>query len=329
MPDKYFNEHIKIYMNIILMSEFTVGVLKPKKYTFDNVSKMSEYQDTLSNDIKLHKITPAYLMEFVVNSISLTPTMMGASTEIYQDENIVYQFCHLDASNPTLNKNEDNINSIAGYLSIAKEDVYGTCIILKNIIQEDKTCKNGNIDLDELKLILRKKFFHTGICLKADQTFKTFEFNTHPVQEFYNNERANNFRYVEFKLLKWTLILFVEKEPQNDELNMIASKFDEKFIIRGDILICAKINDKEYYDLDEETMKMIIEVCLCETDLKNLELAEKEPVKINGIPTVLNAPIILRDRYKKALEINKNQLENITEEDIEKLKNSESLNSKL
>ena len=285
------------------MEKFNIAIIKPNTFKFNENDLKSLTVDKILVDIKnyINIISLSYhdLMEKIVTTIGLKPELMGDTNICYEDDKNVYQISHLDPKKNNLPEN--NINGIASYLPIDDINIYGNAVLLCSKITNNNTCVNDSLNLSMIANLIYNKIVNTGIKINADGTITEFNYINDPLVNMSKDEK-DNLRWLECNILKFNLILFVQKNPNPNTLNKKGTRLFGSHRICGDIYVIEKLTDNKFGNLSKTTFIKLLEICYGPLNSRNLEEHEnKDGEKIDNLPIVYNRYCLLNDRYKNKI----------------------------
>lgn len=286
------------------MTENIIAIIKTNDFLF---SKEKHYlqKENLSEDIskfiEFKKTPNTDLMENIINSIQLTPDLIGDSQICFETINNVYQICFVyNENNDNVNNESTNNNNFASYL--IGEKLIGNCVLINSKVSEDNnTCEPDTIDLETITNIIYKKFVHKGIFVSSNENESIVEFDyfNNPL-EFYNcsEEEYNKFKIIETPFLKFSISAYIEINSENldDKINKRATKILGTYKVKGNIILIVK-TPNEFNDFDKEIYKKIYILASNSLNTRTIKPEEnKEDVKINDLQVVFNRYHLLEKR---------------------------------
>lgn len=290
---------------------FEIAIINPNNVTFTNDEILSINNDILKNRIEQYiefrTVTPDTMMIEIVDTIKLNTSQMGSTTLCKEDENYVYQLCHLDPpenndTNNNINNNNNNINNVASHLAMGNNtNIYGSCVMICSKIKDTGLCETHTISMDDIVNILYHKLTHKCVKINCDNSVEEIVFINDPIENMNINANVNqNFQWMELPLIKFNLIVFIQTNPLQDTINKKATKLVGTHKIHGDILVAAKSSEDEYIDMDIQLFEKLL--ILSSGPLIKRVLTDdekKDGERIDGLPIVQNKYHILNERLKK------------------------------
>jgi len=241
------------------MQKFEIAIIKPNNYIITDVvidqMEVSKIEENIIDYVELISVeSPTEMMEVVVDKIQLTSDIMGYTTKCAENENYVYQICHIVPDKA--DEKTSDINGIASHLGEGQLKIYGTCVLIKTKILSNNTCESVSLTINDISHLLQRKFIHTGVIVRPDDTVDEFTFSKDPIEQFVAD--AQNYRYLEIEYLNMIFMVYIELIPTHDEINKMASIFSYSHKIHGNTLMAMKTTDGEYLDLDKELFNKVI-----------------------------------------------------------------------
>lgn len=283
------------YHNLLYMSLYTVAIIDPNITLTD-----------IPSYVTIHDILFENLMELVIDTINLTPDLVGDTDTIYETADNIYQLCHLNQEHNGGKDDEANINKICTQLVNNGEKVYGKCVIICSLISPNGTCIPASITLEDVTNILRSKLYHKAINIQIDGTITEIEFTINPLEGI---TIQDNYKSIEVPFLKFNLLAFCELKPENDTINKKASRFIGRHRVHGNIIIAAKSSEFEYIDIDSNIFDQLFQLSslpLSERKLNDAEKHEEEekaPGEQNDLPIIQNRYNILKKRISEYKDV--------------------------
>jgi hypothetical protein len=248
---------------------FEIAIIKPNNYIV-NVENQTpqEFKDSvqniIDNDTTLVTVeTTDQMMQTIVDTINLTPDLMGDTDMCYDDTNYIYQLCHLNREVNKLNLNENELNQFSRYLIHNRKNIYGKTVIIKSKIGKDSVCQSCTITKDDIYNIFYKRIIHKGILLKQDNNPREFYFTNNPLSDYLSTHPQNNtdnFRWTELSFLKFNLLILFKINNKDDEINKLATRLMGSHKIYGDVIITSKLNKHDYCDIDIDLFNKLLYV---------------------------------------------------------------------
>ncbi|CAH6421501.1 Hypothetical protein KVN_LOCUS314 [uncultured virus] len=284
------------------MEKFNIGIIQPNQIDLQifkrNDLSIQNIIDVINNFVTLKETSWEYMMDDVTEIIHLDTELLGDTILVFENENYIYQFCHL---NPELNGKiglENDANYLSSFINIDKTKLFGPTVLICSQITQNFTCVPCTIDINTIAKIIYSKIIHKGIFIKTNGTIEEFKYLNDPM-EIIGSSDISNYQWMQFSILKFNIVLFVQVEPINDEINKKITKFNGQHFIHGDAIIVLKSSENDFIDIDHELFLKILDIC--EGPLTNRNLTEEElndDQKNNNLPIIKNQFCILNSRLK-------------------------------
>lgn len=235
------------------------------------------------------------LMKIIVTTIAQTPDDIGDTAIILETYDNIYQMCYLDKEKNNKSVNENDINGVASNLILNKNKVYGDVVLIKTRLNEHYMTEADHLDIDEVNYLLDCRINNMGLLIRVDGTVDEFRFNNSPLE---NRMDGDNWRMMEMDLFKFRFNLYFQKNPSENIINKIVTRFVGDRIIHGDCLIIIKATENDYGFIDKELFSKIDTVCW--DYIINRRIAQEPESKVDGqIPVIDNGYTVVRKRYNK------------------------------
>jgi hypothetical protein len=153
------------------MEKFNIVVISPNKFKFDKncVADQEILLTEINELLEIKQVTLDTMMETIVNVINLTPQLMGDTTVCYENQEYVYQLCHMRLKENNMEEDFKYINGISSYLVSGKEEIYGYTVLIKSKISDNFNCiPSSIINKTEIAELLMKRIRHTGVIVYSD-----------------------------------------------------------------------------------------------------------------------------------------------------------------
>lgn len=284
------------------LSEYTVAVIRPNNFKneeFDLSVTQTEISEVVKPYVELINVNRDNMMEVIVKTIGLTKELIGATNIVYQDENSIYQICHLNLEDDNKQKDDREQNGLCTILTIGDITVRGPAILLRSDITSKGICTTASVSPDNIVDIVYKKTVHRGVKVSPDGELTDFFFRKDPM-ESYNTEQIDNFQWMELPLFKLNLIVFIQVKPVVDKVNKKITQLVGREIIHGESLIVLKSVENEFLDVPIDMVEKLLIATLgpvSKRDMKEEELKDGE--KKDNLPIVMNGYHILNNRVEK------------------------------
>ena len=235
-------------------------------------------------------------MQTIVDSLQLTSELLADTTICKEDNESVFQICHISPKANNLEEKEENINGIGSYLSLHKICIYGDSVVIKSKVTCDKTCIIDSICMNDIVDMIYESIIHKYVLVKQDDTIENNTFYGGPLD---NIEDIDNYQCIEYSIFKFNLVLFIEVYPKVDKINEQVSALLGKKIC-GDVMITCKITENIYVDFDKNLYESIIKLCYSHPDTRNLKEDEIDNYVEDGntqsLPLIKNGYCIVQQR---------------------------------
>ena len=255
------------------------------------------------------------MMKLVIETIKMTDEMLGTTSVCYSDHKNIYQLCHLSpednneiSDKEKLNKirNEDEANNLCCYL--LRKKIYGDCVFIKSKITENHLCKSVSTTKKDIVNVLMRTVSRKCIKLFTNGNRSELIYYNDPLELLVtSNANADDvkkkFTFVELNIFKFTLMLYVKKNTQDQKINKLATRLVGNKKIYGDVIVTSMSGQYSFDNLDEVLFNKIINIC--GGPLANRDLLDNEKdIELNNyeLPTVRTKHVIVEERYKKHLQ---------------------------
>ncbi len=283
------------------------------RFTFDKI------ENDIEDYIKLTNISnETSMIELIVNTLEITPEINVFTTNIYEDEQYVFQMIHLiQYENHKLFENINNIviekkkNNIANILCNNLYKVFGNVIITKSKINSDNSISPENITLNDIINVFRKKKVNTGILIKPNNNLEEIEYVGNPLS-WMDANKTTNFRYYEIEIMGKIFMFFIEIMPENNILNNFATHlygganpiFGNVFLVMRNKPEDMRITENIYLDLFKNTIIKLEKI------IKNVNFDKsEEPVGYDHInKKYSNFYNLINEKYKNILKKDINEI---------------------
>ena len=264
----------------------------------------------------------------ILDTIGATSEMTIYTTNVYEEENYIYQMCHLNAfveSDDTryINKNIKALkkNGIATILCDNTQNVYGKSIVLKYKINSDYSVTLNDLDFtDFLKVFINKKI-NKGVYISIDGELKEIEYIGNPLSWMFPFEKTRNYRYYEKEIIGKIFMFFIEIKPSVDKVNKFASSMYNT-PIKGNVYITVRnkidditITEPVYYNISSDLiikLKKLMEDTNFSTD-QELFYYDSKNKKYQGYCNFINKTYNNYDFSKITLNIIDYEAESLNE----------------
>ncbi|AYV78755.1 MAG: hypothetical protein Edafosvirus30_6 [Edafosvirus sp.] len=281
------------------MSKFEIAIIKPNNYIITDIIpknlELDKIEENIEDFIDIVSVENTNeMMEIVVDKIQLTSDIMGYTTKCCENENYVYQICHTVPE-----KSQEAtaiINGIASHLGEGQLKIYGTCVLIKTKILSNNTCESTSVNINDIAYVLQRKFLHTGVIVRTDESVDEFTFSKDPIEQF--TSEMSNYRYLEMEYLNMIFMIFIELVPKHNTINKKTSILSYSHKIHGDTLIVLKTTENEYVDLDKQLFNKVM-TCISDLSIPRtlIETEDLNGTVKNGKQLVMNFYTTIANRY--------------------------------
>lgn len=272
-----------VYKNVasIKTNEFLIKEETP------NIKEL--INNAIKENVKIESIEETKLMEKVVDTIKCTPNDIADTIICYEDNNNIYQLCHLSTE-------KDN-NGISSYLSYENNTLKGNTLLIKTRITETGTCVLDSIEEKDVYNLIYKKIIIGGVKLDVNGTMNEFTYFMNPGYYFKDKDKYN---ILEFNFIGFNIFMVMEKVPENNTCNKYATRLYGDVKINGDVYIFQKNTENVYSHINKNTLEKLLDLSWGNLDNRNLlETEKKSDKKKDGLLIAMNKYIVLENRHKK------------------------------
>lgn len=284
-------------ISIIKMEQFQVAIINPNKLVLD----AKNLKDSLTEELIKTEIAPYItfkttsikeMMNIVYDTIKLTDKLMGNTSLCYEDSEYIYQLCHLSPKDNKKVEDESIANGISSYLVQGRFIIYGSSVLIRSRITNNNTCATDTIELDKIATLIYNKLIHKAIKISVTGEISEYTFYDDPLEDC-TKDVITNSRYVEVPLLKFNLLMFMDLNPELDNINKKATRLIGHSRVHGNVYIASKSTEHEYIDIDINLFNKLHKIA-SESELTE---DEKEDITVDNIPIIKNRHVILDSRY--------------------------------
>lgn len=231
-----------------------------------NRIKIDLLEEDIEDYVSCFNINDEYdLIMKIVDVTNATSDMTIHTTNIYEENDYVYQMYHLTTyynSKEFENINKKIIslkkNGISNILCDNMYDVYGKSIVLKYRINSDYSVTMLDLDFNDFLKLFTNKKINKGVYISVNGELKDTEYIGNPLSWILSHEKRDNYRYYEKEIMGKIFMFFIEVNPTDDKINEFATSMF-KSIIKGNIFIAVRnkiedinITDPVYYNISND-----------------------------------------------------------------------------
>lgn len=282
------------------MNSFKLAIIRPvDNLNLDELST-DEQWDVISSFIEFVDTTPEDMMSVVVETIDMSPELMGDTYTCSETTDAVYQFCFLSKTDNNLSEDRP-LNRIATWIyDDPSKEIHGSIVLMKSVISSDHICTHGSLEMEEIRDIIDEVRNHTGVLVKTDGSLSPFRFTSDPVRSVTN---PNNYSFTDLEIFGFSLLLFIQLIPDDQTTNHHISTLLGTKRVEGDVIVTSIIDQKKYGKLTPETLLRILNLSVSSLDDRTLtpEESQRGQKTDSGLLKVINGYHILNMR--EAMEI--------------------------
>ena len=227
---------------------------------------IEDYITSININININETEDNYeLITKILDTIGATSEMMIYTTNIYEEENYIYQLCHLSTYTECkdmidINKNIKAYkkNGIATILCDKTYNVYGKSVVLKYKINSDYSVILNDLDFTDFLKLFKNKKINKGVYISANEDLKEIEYIGNPLSWIFPFEKTQNYRYYEKEIIGKIFMFFIEIKPTIDKVNKFASSMYNS-PIKGNVYITVRnkidditVTEPVYYNISTD-----------------------------------------------------------------------------
>jgi len=184
-------------------------------------------------------------------------------------------------------------NGIGISLNEEHAEIKGNIVVLKFDYSLDKY-KIGNITLNDIVDILQNILVHSGLIIRANGNIDKFRFKLSPFEWMLEKE-IKNLSYFEVEILEMVLYIYIEKNPENNKFNDIASALlhENDVPITGDVYLLLTDINGYFLPFSKKFFRKLLVLMSGEHFNKNLTDEESK---------CKNSFIIIKNRYNEYIK---------------------------
>lgn len=206
------------------------------------------------------------LEEIMVNITKedINNTKQGNTILLYASDDCMYELVYMeDYSNE---QGDEYLNQLASICNIELIPIYGDiCIVKTNY--KNKILESKELNLNDIINIIVSNFYHTGIMIYPDGTYKEIMFSGDKP----NYVIGNTFSKInQFEIFGLVLVIYSE-DIKSDEHNETVSKLmDEEINGKVFITLLCPLTNKKYWNITNTTIKNILSIKENKDSLSNI-----------------------------------------------------------
>jgi hypothetical protein len=265
-----------------------IALIHPNNFIPSDISEINFTEEIIKDQIETYiefvPLSQNSLSDTIIEQLKPERGFLIHTEKCYQDENYSYQLCHMNA-----NDKEKN-NRIGKILNDEIADIRGNIILMKFEYSLDKY-EIVKITLDDIINILQQTLLRTGIVITPNDDVDEFHFKLNPF-EWMSETEIKNLTYFEIEIFEMVIYIYIQKKPENNKLNNIASALlhENNIPINGNVyLVLTNINGC-FYPFHKETFMKLVALMSCKDF--NRKLNEEET-------NYKNSFIVINNRFKE------------------------------
>jgi hypothetical protein len=294
-------------------SEKFVAVIRPNKIIYSDGQfvlqnfTQNKLEDVLEDFVELKKIKQSEdLTNLILEEFYKYETIQyGHTSKIYEIDNYLYELCYIEDATQKIK----DINKIGMTLTKYKDRVVGSCILIKNRINDINYPELASISMKEIVDVYRRHYVHTGIVINSNNTYEEYEYVINPLEQL--KENFNKYRSIEIRFLDRIIILYFELMPETSNINKnasVLSLYSHDKLVSGKVFIGCRYNfddalmsEHEYCDLNKDTFEKVLGI---------ISHPESVQVMTNFIKELTPKSENLEDNQEEKVQELNTQLEN-------------------
>lgn len=183
-----------------------------------------------------------------------TKTLQGNTLLLYADDVMMYELMYME--DLTIKQKDEDMNQLATISNIELSPVYGNCAILK-IGYEHGKFYNKIINKDDIINIITYNFYHTGVLLYSDNTFKEIRFSgDNPNIIIGNTFKQQPPLYI----LGFMIVTYIEETNDGVKNVRASALLDTEICGRIFVSILCPITNKRFWNITNNTINNIIDI---------------------------------------------------------------------
>jgi hypothetical protein len=284
-------------ISIAIIKENSI-ILNNDNISLDNkVSTLEYIKQIIEPHITIHNILFDEMMALIVDTIQLTPELIGDTSLCYQDLKTIYQLCHLNDESKLLDKQMSE-NIISSYLVIGKPKIYGNTVLLCNEILENQTCISSDVTLNKIVELFYNRIVRELIKINTDGSLETIKYLNDPLESI-----VGKYEWIEISVYKLRFIIYLNMTPV-DQINKKATILLGIKKIYGEVYVAIKLNDFDYGTIDLNMFEQLLKILSNPVAIRDLSEDEKNDNKqLNNLLVVNNFHTILQKRLNEYKDV--------------------------
>lgn len=290
------------------MQKISIAIIRPNKITYSTMdmthSRFTKEKllEDLEDYVEIVNVDGLEnMMEKIVEVLKLTPDITAHTTTCKEDNNYIYQMCHLIDESKTYQQ-----NNICIRLANSLYRVIGDVVLMKSKVLSDGKTVPCNITEDDVVELYQECLIKKCVRILPDGTVDDVSYIFNPI-DWLSPDKLANIRFHEVDFSDKVMMFFVELTPENNTVNTKASILYGKQIF-GNVVVAMrqkqediKHTEFEYYSLDNKTMNKIVSVMSVPNDILKIQTPETKSNQIvNNFHTILEKKYSLyKSKYTK------------------------------
>lgn len=171
---------------------------------------------------------------------------------LYSTDEYVYEMVYFEYSNKK-EHDEDEFNQFASMSNIELIPIYHRCAVMKTNIKTGIQCTS--INYKDLAHITLRNFYHSGVMIEPSKKMTTVTYvSENPFMSIGNTFTQG----MDTVINNFPLIIYEEKNDQKEVNEIASSLFHQEIKGRIFLALLAPIHYKKLWDLNENTLNLII-----------------------------------------------------------------------
>ena len=195
----------------------TIGILDVhegfgEEFWFINNFTFTKLSDELKDSIKFVSIESINDLFTILQLSGLTPDKLIGISDVEYNENTVYQTIYVQTDKTT----DNDFNKLATQI-VRDINVNGRMIFIKRNLHDESY---ENFTFTDFITIVRNVFVRDAIQIDVNGEFRQIEFMNDVLESQIHKDTYENIRYVEHKILDYSLTFYVSKAEKKEEFNL-------------------------------------------------------------------------------------------------------------